>query len=42
MKKTTKPWIKINLKNVLKDSANEIIEGLKEVSLMLINKRSKK
>ena len=42
MKKTTKPWIKINIKNVLKDSTNEIIEGLKEVSLMLINKRSKK
>tara|TARA_Y100000996_G_C22471953_1_gene622506 strand:- start:967 stop:1095 length:129 start_codon:yes stop_codon:yes gene_type:complete len=42
MKKTKKPWIKINLKNVLKDSANEIIAGLKDVSLMLINKRSKK
>tara|TARA_Y100000994_G_C15386956_1_gene315701 strand:+ start:348 stop:476 length:129 start_codon:yes stop_codon:yes gene_type:complete len=42
MKKTKKPWIEINIKNILKDSTNEIVSGLKDISLMLINKKSKK
>tara|TARA_Y100000996_G_C22461161_1_gene618127 strand:+ start:36 stop:164 length:129 start_codon:yes stop_codon:yes gene_type:complete len=42
MKKIKKPWIEIDIKNILKDSTNEIVNGLKDVSLMLINKKSKK
>ena len=42
MKKIKKPWIEINIKNILKDSTNEIVGGLKDISLMLINKKSKK
>ena len=42
MKKIKKPWIEINIKNILKDSTNEIVNGLKDISLMLINKKSKK
>ena len=42
MKKIKKPWIEINLKDVLKESTNEIISGLKDISLMLINKKSNK
>ena len=42
MKKIKRPWIEINIKNILKDSTNEIVNGLKDISLMLINKKSKK
>ena len=42
MKKMKKPWIEINLKDILKESTNEIVSGLKDISLMLINKKSNK
>ena len=42
MKKIKKPWIEINLKNILKESTNEIVSGLKDISFMLINKKSNK
>ena len=42
MKKMKKPWIEINLKDILKESTNEIVNGLKDISLMLINKKSNK
>ena len=42
MKKIKNPWIEVDIKNILKDSTNEIVNGLKDVSLMLINKKSKK
>ena len=42
MKKMKKPWIEINLKNIFKESTNEIVSGLKDISLMLINKKSNK
>ena len=37
-----KPWIEINLKDILKESTSEIVSGLKDISLMLINKKSNK
>ncbi len=37
-----KPWIEINLKDILKESTNEIVSGLKDISLILINKKSNK
>tara|TARA_Y100000996_G_scaffold180704_1_gene141301 strand:- start:276 stop:395 length:120 start_codon:yes stop_codon:yes gene_type:complete len=37
-----KPWIEINLKDILKESTNEIVSGLKDISLMLIKKKSNK
>ena len=40
MKKIKKPWIEINLKDVLKEPTNEIVSGLKNISLMLMNKKS--
>tara|TARA_B100000214_G_C23475908_1_gene404842 strand:- start:147 stop:275 length:129 start_codon:yes stop_codon:yes gene_type:complete len=42
MKKMKKPWIEINLKDILKESTNEIVSGLKDISLILINKKSNK
>ena len=42
MKKMKKPWIEINLKDILKESTNKIVSGLKDISLMLINKKSNK
>ena len=42
MKKMKKPWIEINLKDILKESTNEIVSGLEDISLMLINKKSNK
>ena len=42
MKKIKKPWIKINLKDIFKKSTNEIVNGLKDVSLMLVDKKSNK
>ena len=42
MKKMKKPWIEISLKDILKESTNEIVSGLKDISLMLINKKSNK
>ncbi len=42
MQKMKKPWIEINLKDILKESTNEIVSGLKDISLMLINKKSNK
>ena len=42
MQKRKKPWIEINLKDILKESTNEIVSGLKDISLMLINKKSNK
>ena len=42
MKKMKKPWIEINLKDILKESTNEIVSGLKDISLMLIKKKSNK
>lgn len=42
MKKMKKPWIEINLKDILKESTNEIVSGLKDISFMLINKKSNK